>query len=333
MQQPKWPINKRTDVDASGLRNPEAFFPLLLLAFEKGCEFMKQMKIILRRMFDRFFLPLTKRLVILEQRSLINAAFSRASATMQTRIIDPTDPLSWEFSGFSQSGEDGILDYLAGRFKNKTRYFIDIGASEGINSNTAWFARARNFTGLMIDGNRKSIESGWKTAQFCTELVCLFVDKDSVETLKKLAVHLDPDIFSLDIDGNDYYVARAIMEAGFRPGIFIVEYNSAFGPRESITIDYKKDFNNSEAHASQLYYGVSISGWKTFFKRWEYAFVTVDSNGVNAIFIDRRQFDPGFAAGLKGLQFAENFYQRNKFKCGWEQQFELIKDMNYVSID
>jgi hypothetical protein len=38
-------------------------------------------------------------------------AYSRAAATAATRVVEATDPISWEFAGFSQHGEDGIIDY------------------------------------------------------------------------------------------------------------------------------------------------------------------------------------------------------------------------------
>ena len=42
----------------------------------------------------------------------IVAALSTAAATAPLRLIDDTDPLTWEFTGFSQNGEDGVIDYL-----------------------------------------------------------------------------------------------------------------------------------------------------------------------------------------------------------------------------
>ena len=43
------------------------------------------------------------------------------------------------------------------------------------------------------------------------------------ELYAALAFHENPDLFSLDIDGNDFYIAKAILDGGFRPKIFVVE--------------------------------------------------------------------------------------------------------------
>ncbi len=262
----------------------------------------------------------------------INKALSRAAANIALRNIDETNPLSWEFSGFSQNGEDGILDFLWTKLKSQNRYFIEIGAANGIDNNTAWFAHAKKFSGLMIDGHNDSIIRAKKHATFGTECLNLFINEENIIALKEKIVHTNPDIFSLDIDGNDYYVAKSILNNGIRPKIFIVEYNSVFGPNESVTIEYDPLFDIDKAHATHLYYGVSITGWKTFFGNQGYQFVTVDSNGVNAVFVDKKEFDMSFLENLKSVNFKENFHQLNVFKCNWEKQLELIKEKKTITI-
>lgn len=79
-----------------------------------------------------------------------------------------------------------------------------------------------------------------------------------------MMLYSNPDLFSLDVDGNDYYLAKAVMKAGVRPKIFVVEYNSTFGPTKSIIIKYEEKFDFLKAHESNLYFGISISGWKNF---------------------------------------------------------------------
>jgi hypothetical protein len=293
---------------------------------------MKKIKELIKRTIESILSPINKSLNRLDQLSRINTALSRASATAALRVIEPKNPISWEFSGFSQNGEDGILDYLSRKLVKSNRYFIEIGASDGIENNTAWFAHGRKFSGLMIEGNRLTVDRGQAVAHFATDLRWLFVNKENINTLIEWTVYKNPDIFSLDIDGNDFYIAKLIFEAGFRPKIFIVEYNSSYGPTDEKTVIYDEDFNLKHMHSTQLYYGVSISGWKSFFKGHGYKFVTVDSNGVNAIFIDPSEFDESFVEHLQGLDFKENFYQMKKFKFSWEKQYDLIKEMEYYTI-
>jgi hypothetical protein len=164
------------------------------------------------------------------------------------------------------------------------------------------------------------------------ECVNMFVSVDKVRELKTMAFHHDPDVFSLDIDGNDYYIAKALLEAGFRPKIFVVEYNAVFGPERSVTIRYDGEFVYTSAHPSHLYYGVSIAGWRTFFAQHGYRFVTVDTNGVNGFFVDPQVFAQQFLCAIEPVHFAENRLQYRKFRRPSAEQFGLIADQPLVVI-
>lgn len=272
----------------------------------------------------------------LHDRQRIAIALAKGGAMMHARTIDLRNPASWEFSGFSQNGEDGILDVLRRQLRQANRYFIEIGSADGIENNSAWLVVAERYNGLMVEGNPRLVERARRTVvnySIGAECVNMLVGRTNVRRLLALSMHPDPDVFSLDIDGIDYYVAEAVLQAGFRPKIFVVEYNSVFGPSRSCTIEYSDDFVYTRAHPTHLYYGVSIGGWRNFFNRQGYRFVTVDRNGVNAFFVDRRHFDPEFLAGIDGLAFAENAFQRRKFQRSSEEQFKLIHDRRYIEIE
>lgn len=254
---------------------------------------------------------------------------------MHARKIDLKQPATWEFCGFSQNGEDGILDVLRKRLIKSNRYFIEIGSADGIENNSAWLVFAEKYHGIMVEGNPRLFERMKRMVadyNYGTECLCMFVTTDTVRELKSIALHFDPDIFSLDIDGNDYYIAKTILEAGFRPKIFVVEYNSTFGPDRSVTIPYRDEFVYTKAHPSHLYYGVSISGWRKFFGDNGYHFVTVDRNGINGFFVDADSFDHAFLSAIRPLEFAENQLQYKKYRRSCEEQFKLIADQALVVI-
>lgn len=265
----------------------------------------------------------------------INIAIARAAATNCLRVIDLSNPASWEFSGFSQNGEDGIVNLLTSKIKNPNRYFVEIGALDGTENNTSWLALAMKYSGLMVEGNRKrfkDINSIIGPLNIGVDYLCLFVSKSNVSKLRERCLYENPDVFSLDIDGNDYYIADIILNGGIRPKIFIVEYNSTFGPDECLSIEYSDAFDYMKAHSSGLYYGASISAWKKLFHSFGYTFLTVETNGTNAFFINSIEFDDKFVKHIKGIDFKENFYHLRKFKYGWEKQFELIKGLNFIKV-
>lgn len=272
----------------------------------------------------------------LRDRQRISIALSKGAAMMQARNIDLRRPATWEFSGFSQNGEDGILDVLRKHLLKVNRYFVEIGSSDGLQNNSAWLVIAEQYSGIMVEGDPRLADRIRRMVinyGIGAECVNMFVTAESVPALRAMAFYHDPDVFSLDIDGNDYYVARSILQAGFRPKIFVVEYNSVFGPERRVTIKYDSGFVYTAAHPSHLYYGVSISGWRAFFGARGYRFVTVDRNGVNAFFVDPEVFDRNFLDGIRSLEFAENQLQYLKFRRTSEEQFRLIADQELVPIN
>lgn len=282
-------------------------------------------------MFKRLF----NYLLDVRDRQRINIALSKGAAMMHARDIDLKKPETWEFSGFSQNGEDGILDVLRKKLRSSNRYFIEIGAADGIENNSGWLVIAEKYNGMLIEGSEQLVERAKRTVigySIGAECHNMFVTKESVEDIKSIALHDDPDVFSLDIDGNDYHIARAVLESGIRPKIFVVEYNSVYGPKRSMTIEYQPTFVFTKAHSTHLYYGVSISGWRKFFEENGYRFVTVDRNGVNGFFVDPQFFDKPFLDDLCSLEFAENQSQYKKFRMASDDQFALIADQKFITI-
>lgn len=263
----------------------------------------------------------------------INMALSRGAATSAHRSIDLRNPDTWEFSGFSQNGEDGLIEVLSQQICNPNRYFIEIGASDGLENNTSWLALARRWSGIWVEGDPKTAQwSAWlfSALNYGLETLCMFVNKDNIAHLAHDALHLDPDVFSLDIDGIDYHLAEVVLTSGFQPKIFVVEYNSAFGPDQSMTVPYDAAFRRGQGPGDDLYYGCSIAAWKYLFARFGYTFVTVDLNGVNAFFIRAEEFSAAFVESIRGVDFRENFAQLRQHKQSWQGQFTLIKDRHLV---
>ncbi|MDD5209046.1 MAG: hypothetical protein PHV36_06650 [Elusimicrobiales bacterium] len=265
----------------------------------------------------------------------IAVALAKAAAAAPLRRIDETDPLSWEFSAFSQNGEDGIIDFLTRKLLSPNRYFIEIGACDGIENNTAWLAIARKYNGLMIEGDpavSAKAKKAIKKYSLGVECLSLFVDSENISALAGKAFYKDPDVFSLDIDGMDYYVAEAVLSKGFKPKILVVEYNSVFGPDRAVTVPYRKDFSHAKAHPSELYFGVSVEGWRKALGKYGYQFLTVDSNGVNAFFINPAAFPEDFLLKIKGKAYAQNISQLQKFRGTWENQFSEIRSLPLMDI-
>ena len=263
------------------------------------------------------------------------ARLAQGGLSRAARDLDLDDTRSWEFAAFSQNGEDGLIEQLMRRVRQPNRYFVEIGASDGLENNSSYLAFVRKYCGLMVDGDVALINRARRHLQSKNSginFLALRVEPDNVSSVLAESLELRPDFFSLDIDGMDLYVAKALLESGFRPRVVCVEYNSAFGPDAAVTIPYAVGFDYHQAHPSGLYYGASVQGWISLFARYDYEFVTVDVSGVNAFFIDRAAVELD-VAGLARLTFAENVAQRTRLRGNWRSQGALIEGLPLVDIE
>ncbi len=285
----------------------------------------------------------------LETEVRIGTAFSRAAATAAARSIDPALPRTWEFSGFSQHGEDGIVDYLCSKLLAPNLHFFEIGSANGLENCTAWLALARGYAGVMVEGSSdlsKQCEETLRGRVWNIQTVNLMVNVENVSSLMKACPHPDPDVFVIDIDSMDYYVLKRILELNYRPKLILAEYNSVFGPEMAVTVSYQSNFDRWQMHPSGLYYGVSIAAWRKLLAPYGYQFVTVDSSGCNAFFIDPAAFPKGFSSTLRGIDFLDNIGDSNGAtnpyrdsrgdlvvpKRQWSEQLKIISALPLVEV-
>lgn len=129
---------------------------------------------------------------------------------------------------------------------------------------------------------------------------------DNIKNILSTLPKKDFDLFSLDIDSIDFHILKAALDLGYRPKILLVEYNSAFGPTQAVTVPYKDDFNRWKEHRSGIYYGASIMAWRFLLEPLGYKFVTVDSSGTNAFFVKIECFEKEFLECIQSTEFLNN---------------------------
>ena len=194
-----------------------------------------------------------------------------------------------EFSGFSQWGEDGIIDWLIEKLPGIPETFVEFGVADYRESNTRLLLNLRNWRGFVMDGssehinNIKSQNVSWRH-DLTTN--CAFIDKDNINQLIGASgMSGDIGLLSVDIDGNDYWVWQAINVVN--PAIVICEYNATFGDIHQISVPYKASFQRTNAHHSNLYFGASLPALIELGLQKGYVFVGTNSNGCNAFFVQK----------------------------------------------
>ena len=186
---------------------------------------------------------------------------------------------------YSQGAEEGILDQIFARVPPRRQFCVDLGASDGLrNSNTARFVRDAGWSGVFVEGSDyrfgKLADNYRDIAR--ARLVHATVQPDTVEQLFAEAdVPADLDLLSIDIDGNDYWVWRAIER--YRPQVLVIEYNPYYAPPER----WVMTFNRTHAWDGSTYYGASLESLYHLGKQKGYELVCCDKNGNNAFFVEQ----------------------------------------------
>lgn len=180
-------------------------------------------------------------------------------------------------SRFSQGGEDGVLLRLFERIGIANRYFVEFGAWDGLHlSNTANLRLNHGWSGLLMEGSDRA--DGVLVQRE-------YVDASNVEALfRRYGVPENFDLLSIDIDGNDYWVWKAI--ESFRPRVVIVEYNIFFMREMAKTIAYDPDHRWDREHYG-LYHGASLAAFEKLGRQKGYALAYTEPYCPNAIFVRR----------------------------------------------
>ncbi len=188
---------------------------------------------------------------------------------------------------FSQWGDDGIIQYLIEKISIPNKTFIEFGVENYTESNTRFLLVNNNWTGFVLDGSKENINYikneiiSWSNELYAE---AAFITAENINELLNIPP-FDPEIgiLSIDVDGNDYWIWKAI--DCIKPVIVIVEYNSLFGKNTTWTIPYDPKFVREEKYSSILYFGASLKSLAILAEQKGYAFIGSNSSGNNAYFI------------------------------------------------
>ena len=233
----------------------------------------------------------------------------------------------YEYSNFSQNGEDGIIDFLTKKLIVNKKIFIEIGCGNGLENNSTNLI-LNNWMGFVCDiphniylYNRfiKALQPSEKI-----QSLGIRVNSKNIEEIAKKFLNYDTSFFSLDIDSYDFFIMLEFLKEKIFPKIICVEYNSFLG-KEPFTVKYKENFKRYIFDKDRgLYFGSSLEAWQILFKKYNYKFICVDKSGVNAFFILPEYFKNEIFE-YKGLQFQHNIFFEKKYgKEGEYLEKELL---------
>jgi hypothetical protein len=172
--------------------------------------------------------------------------------------------------------------------------FIEFGVEDYREANTRFLSINNNWRGLVMDSDssnvlRSSVRRDLLAARTnrryrvrdCRECRCVF---------QRHGVVGDIGLLHIDIDGNDYWIWRAIQSV--RPVIVIVEYNAVLGSKHAVTVPYDPALF-VPAHTTRTCSTVHhLLRWRDLGAEKGYAFLGCNRAGNNAYFVRRDRLGP-----------------------------------------
>lgn len=260
-------------------------------------------------LLDRFFKKVKARIGDTSKLDNIQLALGRIEKR-QLDSLGYNNPIQWEFQVSSQWGEDGIIQFLVGKVPILNKIFIEFGVENYTEANTRFLLQNNYWSGLVIDGNEKSIEQIKKSDlywRYNLKAHSAFIDKDNIDKIiGSNGINGDIGLLSVDIDGNDYWVWQAINSVQAR--IVVCEYNSLFGSSARVSIPYESTFNRNAKGRPVTYYGASIAALTFLAQKKGYELVAGNSAGNNIFFVKKEYLN-----GLKPITM-EEAYVRPAFR-------------------
>ena len=221
---------------------------------------------------------------------------------------DPKKLNKYESQSYSQNGEDGIIQEILARIGETNKYFVEIGAGNGLQNNTVVLLM-NNWSGHWIEAAPNNIEIIQDRFKFLIASGSLSVDSSKVsentieELLEGFGVPEEFDLLSIDIDGIDYWVWKSLNY--YRPRIVVIEYNAHYPP----TFRWVQKYDTNRNWDGSSYFGASLKSLEILGSEKGYCLVGCDFAGVNACFVRRdlvqNQFSPPYTA--------ENHYEPPRY--------------------
>jgi hypothetical protein len=203
---------------------------------------------------------------------------------------------------WSQHGEDGIIAFLHSQIKHRDYRFVEIGCGSGDECNSRNLLE-QGWAGVCVDARKENI-AHFRTAGFDkAKLINLTVTAGTIGDLSK-ELYAEPDVFSLDIDSYDYFIADWLVRNGFRPKIICVETNTFL--RGTTSVEYREPFSRYEIQPEYgLYFGCSEGAWKHLLK--DYRYCGMESSFTNAFFIRDTDYVPEVEQSGYQTYFCEKY--------------------------
>ena len=196
----------------------------------------------------------------------------------------------WADVGFrknSQFEEDGMLLFIFALVPPLNRKCIEICAGNGRECMAANLIVNHGWRGFLFDGNQYSVEAGRKFFLNCKDtffnpprFTNAWITAENVnELISRSGVEGPVDLLSLDMDGMDYWVWKAI--TAIDPRVVVCETHNIIPADRALTVPYDPHF----VCKSEDYRGASLAAMCKLGAEKGYRLIGTHRYGFNAFFM------------------------------------------------
>lgn len=222
-----------------------------------------------------------------------------------------------------------LFDKIFQLIKPINKFFINIGASNGIDFDPTYGLTQQGYSGILFEASKDKYDGLCKhlPRQNLIKINDFVTPHNIVQYLKENNVPHDVDAVSIDIDGYDYFIIKELLENQYLPQCFCVECNTIFPPGINWTLLYKKDyFWSGNTH----FLGCSLSLYDKLMKKYGYEIVHYDWE--NAYYI-KREFIEAFKIKDNSLITMWNGGYWNRPDRGFVGGFEWNNDFMIANLE
>ena len=238
------------------------------------------------------------------------------------------------FRCYSQFEEDGIILYLLTMIGADDLTVAEMCCGNGKECMPTNLILNHGYKGFLFDGSEENINTATKF--FNLKKDCLLIKPElthswiTIDNVNELLVHSgcprDVDLFSLDIDGNDYWIWEAI--DAISPKVCCFETNDIIPSDNSLTIPYDPNFDCwSQPPELHDFRSVSLAAMVKLSKRKGYRLIGSHRHGFNVFFM-RDDIGNDMFPEISVADVHNNPWTR----YGQAERWKTVKDLGWIEV-
>jgi len=253
---------------------------------------------------------------------------ARSGRATHARIADAG------FRCYSQSDEDGIILYILASIGMTDRRVVELCCGNGHECMATNLVLNHGFEAMLFDGDADNIrsariffESRKETFSVAPTLRQAWITRDNInDLLRSVGATGEVDLLSIDMDGNDYYIWKAIDV--IKPRLCVFETHNIIPGDRSLTIPYDPAFTCwDKKGAEQDFRSVSLAAMKKLSEAKGYRMIGGHRMGFNVFFL-RNDVAPDLFPAVSIAEVHDNPFTRRAQATRWP----LVRHMPWVEV-